>query len=177
MKTTGENRSQKSIEKIIGVVVTGIGLIAAVLAIPGMPKLFHWDSEEPPGQTQSGNQANEPTPHTPAPRSVQKSRDVSSGQVNFGCEEELAVETPAVYFGKNPQNIDAKPGWAHTDNVKTQSSPTVINVENPINHEAGIKASGTIRGRDKDTILGVKNCPGGGNGELTLHVTWTEDEQ
>lgn len=52
-----------------------------------------------------------------------------------------------------------------------------INVENPINHQAGIKAAGTIRGRDKDTILGIKNCPGGGHGELKLHVTWTEDEQ
>ncbi len=23
--------------------------------------------------------------------------------------------------------------------------------------------------------VGVKNCPGGGHGELTVHVTWTED--
>lgn len=41
---------KKSIGKIIGVVATGIGLNAAVLAIPGMPKLFHWDSEKPQGK-------------------------------------------------------------------------------------------------------------------------------
>jgi hypothetical protein len=176
MNTAGE-KPKKNIGKIIGVVVTGIGLIAAVLAIPGMPKLFHWDSEKPPVQTQSNNQPTEDKPRLPAPKPVQKTRDVSSGQVNFGCEQELGVDTPPVYFGKNPRNIDAKPGWVNTDNVKTQSSPTIINVENPVNHQAGIKASGTLRGRDKDTILGVKNCPGGGHGELTLHVTWTEDEQ
>jgi hypothetical protein len=30
-----------------GDVLVLIGVVAAILAIPGMPKLFHWDSKKP----------------------------------------------------------------------------------------------------------------------------------
>ena len=58
---------------------------------------------------------------TPAPKAIQKVRDVTSGQVNFGCDQTLPVETPVIAFGKNPRDIKALPAWANTDNVKTQN--------------------------------------------------------
>jgi hypothetical protein len=149
-----------------------LGVIAAVLAIPGMPKLLHFDSDSSskPGTITDGK------PATPTAKPVQKSRDVTSGQVNFGCDQSLPVQTPLVSFGKNPRDIDAKPAWANTDNVKTQNQ-SAVNVEDPADHHVvGIRAAGSITGRDSENILGVKNCPGGGHGELTLHVNWTEDE-
>ncbi len=148
-----------------------LGVIAAVLAIPGMPKLFHWDSDS------SSTHVETPAkPIPPALKPVQKARDVTSGQVNFGCDQTLPVETPVILFGKSPRDIKALPAWANTDNVKAQNQ-SVVNVEDPADHRVvGIKATGTITGRDSQSILGVKNCPGGGHGELTLHVSWTEDE-
>lgn len=158
-----------------GDILALLGVLAAALAIPGMPKLFHWDSEsgsthlETTGPTQAGS--------VPAPRkAVQRVRDVSSGQVNFGCDQSVPVETPMVSFGRNPRDVDARPVWANTDNLKSQNQ-SVANVTDPGDHHlTGVKAVGTIAGRDSQNILGVKNCPGGGHGELTLHVTWTEDE-
>jgi hypothetical protein len=148
-----------------------LGVIAAVLAIPGMPKLFHWDSD-----SSSIHVETPAKPLTPALKPVQKARDVSSGQVNFGCDQTLPVETPVILFGKNPRDIKPLPAWANTDNVKAQNQ-SVVNVEDPTDHHAvGIKAIGTISGRESQSILGVKNCPGGGHGELTLHVSWTEDQ-
>lgn len=152
-----------------------LGVVAAVLAIPGMPKLFHWDSESSTRPAENGGTAGS-KPTLPALKPVQKTRDVSSGQVNFGCDQSLPVETPVISFGKNPRNIESKAAWANTDNVKTQNQ-SVVNVEGSSDHQvAGVKATGTITGRDSQNIVGVKNCPGGGHGELTLHVTWTEDE-
>jgi len=158
-----------------GDILALLGVLAAALAIPGMPKLFHWDSEsesthmETPSTTQPGSV---PAPHKP----VQRVRDVSSGQVNFGCDQSVPVETPVVSFGRNPRDVDTRPAWANTDNVKSQNQ-SVANVTDPGDHHlTGVKAVGTIAGRDSQSILGVKNCPGGGHGELTLHVTWTEDE-
>lgn len=157
--------------------LTLVGVIAAVLAIPGMPKLVHWDSEPPVKQVgTSGTAESKPLPEPP--RRVQKSADVTSGQVNFGCDQTLSpVETPVVSFGKNPRDVVPKPLWANTDNVKTQNQ-SVVNVDDPSDHHlTGVKAVGSISGRDSQNIIGgIKNCPGGGHGELTLHVTWTEDE-
>jgi hypothetical protein len=146
-----------------------LGVIAAILAIPGMPKLFHFDSDPSPKPAETTNVG-------PALRAVQKTRDVSSGQVNFGCDQTLPVQTPVISFGKNPRNIQSLPVWANTDNVKTQNQ-SVVNVEDPADHRfTGVKGVGSITGRDSETILGIKNCPGGGHGELTVHVSWTEDQ-
>ena len=153
-----------------------LGVIAAVLAIPGMPKLFHLDSDSSPKHLETPGATTEPKPVTPAPKPVQKVRDVSSGQVNFGCDQTLQVQTPVVSFGKNPRDIRPLPVWANTDNVKTQNQ-SVVNIEDPTDHHiAAMRGAGTITGRDSEYILGVKNCPGGGHGELTLHVSWTEEE-
>jgi hypothetical protein len=110
------------------------------------------------------------------PKPVQKVRDVSSGQVTFGCDQILPVQTPVISFGKNPRDIKSLPARANTDDVKAQNQ-SVVNVEDAADrHVTGIRATGTIAGSDSQKILGAKNCPGGGHGELTLHVSWTEDE-
>jgi hypothetical protein len=62
-----------------------LGVIAAVLAIPRMPKLFHWDSDSPSTHVEVPAK-----PVTPAPKPVHRVRDVTSGQVNFSCDQTLS---------------------------------------------------------------------------------------
>ena len=153
-----------------------LGVVAAVLAIPGMPKLFHWDFDSSSTHVETPGTATDPKATDRAPKPAHKVRDVSSGQVNFGCEQSLQVQTPVVSFGKNPRDIESRAIWANTDNVKAQNQ-SVVNVEDATDHHvSGVKGVGTISGRDSESILGVKNCPGGGHGELTVHASWTEDE-
>lgn len=153
-----------------------LGVVAAVLAIPGMPRLFHWDSGSSSALVERPGAATDRKAASPASKPVHKLRDVSSGQVNFGCDQSLEVQTPVVSFGKNPRDVESRAVWANTDNVKTQNQ-SVVNIQDATDHQAsGVKGVGTISGRDSESILGVKNCPGGGHGELTLHVSWTEDE-
>ena len=175
MKLLGGDWSKGDIIAVLGLIIAVIGVVAAILAIPGMPKIAHWDSEPPARQSVDSSSA-EVTAAPPAPKPVQKTGDVTSGQVNFGCEQTLSVETPLVSFGKNPRDIDAKPAWANTANVKAQNQ-SVANVEDPVDHRlVGVKAVGTITGLDLQNLVLAKNCPGGGHGELTLHVKWTEDQ-
>jgi hypothetical protein len=153
-----------------------ISSIAAVLAIPGMPKLLHLDDSQ--GRTETSQppikQPPRPAEASPVSKRVERIRDLTSGQVNFGCDQTLPVETPQVDFGKDPRNIEAEPLWANIDNAKTRNQ-SVIRIEDSNHRVTGVKASGTITGLDSQGLLGVKNCPGGGHGELKLHVTWTED--
>jgi hypothetical protein len=170
MKLLGGDWSKGDILALLGLLVAVIGVGAAILAIPGMPKIFHSDTE-----TQV-KQDNPPlVPPGPALKATPKTADVTSGQVNFGCDQTLQVQTPVVSFGKNPRDIATKPAWVNSDNVKAQNQ-SVSNVEDADHHVVGVKAAGTITGRDSEWILGQKNCPGGGHSELTLHVTWTQDE-
>lgn len=155
-----------------GDILALIGVLAAVLAIPGMPKLFHWDIQ---GHHYPVPTSSNPNHTQTSPERVVRVRDVSSGQVNFGCDQTLQVETPPILFGNNPKDIEARAVWLNTDNVKLQSQ-AVVQIENPTDHRiTGVKAVGPISGRDSQAILGVKNCAGGGHGELTLHVSWTEE--
>jgi hypothetical protein len=168
----------------LGILIAVPGCIAAILAIPGMPKVFHWDSEDKPKPqavsqlSKAGTDASKGQLSTrPIPKPVNRIKDVTSGQVNFGCDQTLPVETPTVSFGLNPRNVDAQPAWVAMDNVKGHNQ-TTTNVFDPVDHHlTGIKGTGTITGLDSQSILGVKNCPGGGHGALTLHVAWTEDQQ
>ncbi len=73
-----------------------LGVIAAILAIPGMPKLFHWDSDSSSTQVENAGNTQKPRAGIPAPKPVQRIRDVSSGQVNFGCDQTLPVQTPVI---------------------------------------------------------------------------------
>lgn len=173
---TGGEWSRGDLLALLGIAVAIVGVVVAVLTLPGMPKFFHFDSESSTKHVETPGTISDGKPATPTAKPAQKSRDVTSGQVNFGCEQSLQVQSPVVSFGKNPRDIEAKAVWAKTDNVKTQNQ-SVVNVEDPADHRVvGVRAAGTITGRDSESILGVKNCPGGGHGELTLHVSWTEDE-
>jgi hypothetical protein len=170
----GGDWSRGDLLALLGVIVAIAGVIVAILTIPGMPKIFHFDSDSSvkPSVPAPGVPKTEPAALTP----VKKTRHVTSGQVNFSCDQSLPVETPVIYFGKNPRDIDSRAVWANTDNVKTQNQ-SVMSIESPTDHHlTGVKGVGSITGRDSQNILGVKNCPGGGHGELTIHVVWTEDE-
>ena len=167
--------SKGDVIALIGVGVAIVGCVAGVLAIPGMPKLFHWDSERVLKQATGGVGEPQSTTKSQA-KSIQRERDVSSGHVNFGCDQTVSVETPEVHFGANPKDVIAQPQWAGLDNVKAHNQ-SVAKTEDPsLQHLTAVKAIGSITGLDSQNVLGVKNCPGGGHGELKLHVTWTEDE-
>jgi len=121
-----------------GDVLTLIGVAAAILAIPGMSKLLHGDSEKTEAQTEA-TAARKPEP--PAAVRVSKVRDVSSGQVNFGCDQALPVETTTIAFGRNFKDIETRAAWLTTDNVKTQNQ-TVVNIEDAAyHHVTGAKAT------------------------------------
>lgn len=90
----------------------------------------------------SGEPAAQPaTIVKPAVKAVQRSSDVSSGQVNFGCEETQQVKTPEVFFGANARDIQPRTDW-----VQSLSC-----AENPFRADAGAEddASGCAnRNRD-----------------------------
>lgn len=117
---------------------------------------------------------NAPARTSPAAQSVPRRKDVSTGQVNFGCEQTLNVETPEIEFGPNARQIDAKAEWGSMDNhVKSYVASTKDVLDPTSRRRRGIEGVGTITGLDRDI---VKNCPGGGHGTLTLHATWVEDQ-
>jgi hypothetical protein len=80
-----------------------LGVITAILAIPGMPKLLHWNSDLSSKHADTPGATTVPKTVAPAPKAVQKTRKVSSGQVNVGCDHTQKVQTPMVSFGKNPE--------------------------------------------------------------------------
>jgi hypothetical protein len=106
-----------------------------------------------------------------ATKAVTRNADVSSGQVNFGCEESQQVKTPEVFFGANARDIQPRTEWVQTDNAKNQNQQVIYD-RNGGTDVRGVLAQGSITGLDKQ----VFNCPGGGHGSLALHVTWTEDQ-
>lgn len=88
---------------------------------------------------------------------------VSSGQGNFGCEEnrsfraEYTLPQGAMLVGS------PTPSFLNMDNAKLVVPPSVTEAG------ASIAATGTLRGLDYQTFpFGVRNCPGGGHGELVL---------
>nr|MBA3915494.1 hypothetical protein [Terriglobales bacterium] len=63
-----------------------------------------------------------------------------------------------------------------TENAQTQSQ-AVVTIRDPVDGGIyGTKAVGSITGRRSQVVLGMKNCLEPGHGDLTLHVTWTEDQ-
>ena len=164
MKMLGGDWSRGDLLALIGVLVAILGIWIA-----------HRDtttSEQLPGRVHesSGGGRDEATPH-PATTVIPRSADVSSGQVNFGCEETQSVKTPEVFFGANAGDIQPRPEWVQTDNVKGHNQEVIYD-KDPANHVKGVFAQGSITGLDKQLL----NCPGGGHGTLALHVTWTEEQ-
>lgn len=88
---------------------------------------------------------------------------ITSGQQNFGCEENrnFSVEFSA------PQNAtligQASATFLNFSNAKIAGGPAVNQ------NATSAAASGVLRGLDYQSFpLGIKNCPGGGHGELVL---------
>jgi hypothetical protein len=88
---------------------------------------------------------------------------VTSGQQNFGCEEtrtfvvEFTAPTGAVIVGQSAATLQ------NADNAKILGAPTVHQSEQTAS------ASGQLRGLDYQNFpFGIRNCPGGGHGELVL---------
>lgn len=87
---------------------------------------------------------------------------VSSGQVNFGCEESRPL---SVTFPLPPNSSFAGAPSARWDNFSNSSARQA----NVVVAEGRVIASGTIRGLDyQNFALGIRNCPGGGHGELIV---------
>jgi hypothetical protein len=86
----------------------------------------------------------------------------TSGQVNFGCEDTRTVE--AGFQLPLGATLAGQPiaSWQNFDNAKDRMQPTVQVVGDRV------IAQGVIRGLDYQNFAFVRNCPGGGHGELVI---------
>jgi hypothetical protein len=170
MKMLGGDWSRGDVLAFIGVLVAILGIWIAhrdtVTSGAKLPSEAHESTAGSGGA--SGKTAG--MDH-PAIKIVHRVADVSSGQVNFGCEENRQAKTPEVFFGVNPAEIQARTECVQTDNVKGHNQEVVYD-KDPASHVRGVLARGSITGLDKQFL----NCPGGGHGTLALHVTWTEEQ-
>lgn len=64
MKLRGGEWSKGDILTLLGLTVAVVGVVAAILTIPGMPKFFHWDSADSPKQTENSTKTNSAPPPT-----------------------------------------------------------------------------------------------------------------
>jgi hypothetical protein len=143
-----------------GDLIAFASFIATCLAVPGMPRFLPWGADVPADSSQGSSSA-----HT------SKSRDATSGQVNFGCGETLTVETPPIMFAVRAENLRPQLTWANTSNAKT-ANQKVAEIKNGNDQLIGLKGLGSITGLDTQFL----NCPGGGHAELVLHASWSEAE-
>lgn len=101
---------------------------------------------------------------------VSESREVpfqaSSGQVNFGCEQDASASARFALPPGVELVGDLRSEWRNTDNVGAQSSSP------PLLQGNTVVGAGQIRGRNFERISlivgSVANCPGGGHGELVI---------
>ena|ERR1700729_35343 len=159
-----------------GDVLALVGVLVAVLGIwvahrdTARPEDGEADEIHKPSVGSGESQTKEAGTGYVATKAVTRSADVSSGQVNFRCEETQQVKTPEVFFGANARDIQPRPEWVQTDNAKSHNQEVAYDRNGT--EVRGVLAQGSITGLDKQ----VFNCPGGGHGNLALHVTWTEDQ-
>jgi hypothetical protein len=94
---------------------------------------------------------------------------ISSGQANFGCEE---VRTYSV-------SLPLPPGatFVGRPNASFLNLANASIVAAPVVAADGLSATGALRGLDyQNFALGIRNCPGGGHGELVLAGTYRTAE-
>lgn len=102
--------------------------------------------------------ASAPVPPTPVFASFPLS--ASSGSINVGCGDTgSATATFTMPAGAVLESASAS--WANTSNLSSATQSTAQS-------GANIVATGTIRGLDFQSVLGIRNCPGGGHGTLVL---------
>ena len=111
--------------------------------------------------------------------SVQANQDVpfrvTSGQRNFGCGESARADVRFTLPTGATLVAQATPQWENTSNASSVDPPQVRTEGN------SLVASASIRGLPfQEFGFGVKNCPGGGHGEIVLTGTYrttvTRDE-
>lgn len=163
MKMLGGDWSKADVLALITVLVAIVGIWVAHRDT-AETDVGHWIASSAP----SGGQ---PATVAATAKRVPRAADVSSGQLNFGCGETGQAKTPEVFFGAEPADIQPRAEWVQTDNVKGQNQQVVYDRDSQ-NQVKGVLAEGSITGLDRR----VFNCPGGGHGTLTLHVTWTEEQ-
>ena len=95
---------------------------------------------------------------------------VSSGQVNFGCGQSLPV---SVTFPLPPgvTVVSLNLGWTNVNNSNATSN-SVPAVQGNV-----VSGAGVITGLNyQDFAFGIRNCPGGGHGELVLSGSYKVDQ-
>ncbi len=87
---------------------------------------------------------------------------ISSGQANFGCQENKNFHVEFnLPQGSTP--VAQTASFLNLDNAKLLVPPSVSAKGNTL------LADGVLRGLDYENFpLGIRNCPGGGHGELVL---------
>lgn len=102
---------------------------------------------------------------------VQTNQDVpfrvTSGQRNFGCSETASAEVRYQLPEGATLLSQAIPRWENTANASEAPPPQVRREGNTL------VAVGTIRGQSfQEFGFGIRNCPGGGHGEVVLQGTY-----
>jgi hypothetical protein len=88
----------------------------------------------------------------------------SSGYVSVGCEQ-TATATVTWQAPENAHVSAFHAQWVDVNNVSSQTQSVIPSGSTYL-------ATGSIRGRDRQCVLGICNCPGGGHGNLVLSGTY-----
>lgn len=102
--------------------------------------------------------------------SRQSSFTSSSGQLNFGCAQ--VVSGQATFQLPDNATVVGQPlaSWRNIDNAFPLNA--VVSVQGNV-----VNATGTIRGKPYDNFpFGIRNCTGGGHGELVLSGQYQTDD-
>ncbi len=83
------------------------------------------------------------------------------------------MTTGVIQFGPHLKDLDAKADWPVSVNAGTKAA-SVVYEKNAAGEVTSITGVGSVTGQNKQW---TGNCPGGGNGHVHLHATWTEDKQ
>jgi hypothetical protein len=95
---------------------------------------------------------------------------ISSGQINFGCEQIVPVSV-SFPLPQNANVIAQDLKWTN------QSNSTLLNISEPTRQGDQLSGAATVRGLNFETFpFGIKNCPGGGHGELVLSGAYKTDQ-
>lgn len=87
-----------------------------------------------------------------------------SGEIQVGCENSAST-TVQWNAPDGASQITPQAMWSETSNLNGQSANAVVS-------GTVVSATGTISGLNKQCVLGVCNCPGGGHGKLRLFGTY-----
>src|SRR5579863_7516743 len=157
MKMLGGDWSKGDLLALIGLIVAIVGIWVAHRDTAKTEDTQPVQSRESSADSATSGGKAGTTPA--APQRVPRSSDVSSGQLNFGCEETKQAKTPEVFFGSNTADIQPRAEWGNTDNAKGQNQQVVYD-RDAASRVRDVFAEGSFTGLDKQLF----NCPGGGHG-------------